>query len=714
MYNKAFEETFKRKFIEEVLDMVNEYEFSLDQAFVRVGSSWLHYSLYDENFVDGAGDHGIDFWYSSGTGFDFFQVKSHILDNEKISDLKFNNEGVNDLKRVKAYLIDPDRAPEANTKLKLLIDRWNYVLIDNKSKYSDENETNIINVKLALIIIGDELTKPAMEEFESFKRENETPYILGNNQIFFNVGLYSIKDIIEIKWREENREWKDVDGKKKNWIELHPEYRNDRFEVLKDNNSAVFYCPLIDLVKAYKQFGYQIFEPNVRCNIKKSKINADIKKSIQHYQSRKEFRFLNNGVTFICKHYEGPSENKPIYKIFEPGIVNGLQTVVAVSEAYNDLNLTEQQDFENNCYVLVRVLIEKAVHKIEDVVRSTNNQNKMEPRNLLSNSSEQILYEKLFAELGWFYERKQGGWNAFSAAPDRWRNLTKKRRSHFLVNPNDGRSKVRVVDNEEIAQGWVAFTGFSDIAIHEKVTLFESEDRYEYAFLRCPKQHASSLDYNFSLCKESSFSMAPSEEILLAIFLMRRFAKEMTLYPKENYEDAIKRLNIKVNGKSKDEIITNFLSKDPEYQLNSALSGMSFIFVEYFGYILYSVFGENVREIGNKLLRNGTFHYLKQKYSFDMKDKVISEEFEADDLLCVVWCSFKYIINEMLESAWAESFRTAPNRSRFIAQKETRQRIIKQFDEFNKYTSKRAYAKLWASEIKPPDGFYGYVRNVLK
>ena len=62
---------------------------------------------------------------------------------------------------------------------------------------------------------------------------------------------------------------------------------------------------------------------------------------------------------------------------------------------------------------------DSSVSDISRMVRATNTQNPMQPRNLLSNNSEQVLFEKLFAELGWFYERKQRSNIAF----ERIRNM---------------------------------------------------------------------------------------------------------------------------------------------------------------------------------------------------------------------------------------------------------------------------------------------------
>jgi len=706
-----FYENFKSEFIKDVLNCMEQEQKPLDNAFVRVVSKWLGYDIPDDDFVDGAGDRGIDFWFASETSIELFQVKSHELDsNYNIQNIKFNNAGVNDLRRMKEFLLNDEVSQNLRVELRKIKERWNYIT-------SNENVTDPIIIKLGLIIVGEELTPQANEELAVFKKESEKIIIIKEKiPLKFEVSLITLNDIFNKKWREENREWKDIDGKVQKWIELRiDKHTSNKENWISTSKSVVFYCPLIELVMAYRKFGYQIFEPNVRCNIKKSKINTGIKESVKRQASRKEFRYLNNGVTMICKNYEKPSQNRSAFKVFEPGIINGLQTIIAVSEAYEDLSPDEKEDFEKNCFVLIRLLQENAVRNIDDVVRTTNNQNKMENRNLFSNYPEQILYEKLFAEIGWFYERKQGAWNAFCTDPSRWRTLRGKRKTDFLVNPNNHKSLARKIDNEQIAQTWLSFIGFSEQAVHEKAELFENEERYKLIFLTRTLVHGYDVEFKLHEIKSKTINYAPNHELLLVSYLTRDFAKEMTLSPKENFEKACERNNIDKSSLSKEEIIGKLSKEDPEYLLNASLSGMSYIFAEFLGYILFRVYGENVHNIGNRLLNNGILRELSTRYSFEeIRYKVMNEEFNTDeDVLCVSWYFFREVINQMLGTAWAENLRTAPNRSRFLMQKETRNRIIQTLENSNKYLCKNKYMSLWAAGIEPPEGFYGFIRKAL-
>ncbi|WML56503.1 AIPR family protein [Neobacillus sp. PS2-9] len=699
-------------FVTEVVEEMNEADRTLDAAFTRISAKWLGYELEDNYFVDGSGDRGLDFWYPTDSGFDLFQVKTQEnLDPNYISNTNFDKTGVMDLVRIKNYLTDKDGIPEHNERLKRFKERWTHVISSKRLAEKENNVENLpISVNLNLILIGNGLTKQANDEFEALKRSFLAPFQFDDKvKIEFRANLINVSHIIEAKWREENREWKNISGKKQNWIELRCENK----QILNNSLSAVFYCPAIDLVSAYNNFGYQLFEPNVRCNIKKSKVNSAIKDSIKHRASRKEFRYLNNGVTIICNNYTSPSDNRKWFRVTEPGIVNGLQTVISITEAYNALSNDEKEDFEKNCYVLVRLLLTNAVKNVDKVVRATNTQNKMESRNLLSNNPEQILYEKLFAELGWFYERKQGAWDAFAMDSKRWSTLNNKRKSDFLINPKHLGSKARTVDNESIAQTWMAFIGFSEEAVHEKSKIFDREDWYNLIFMNRPQEHGFDYKYHLQTLSQESLNIAPTPELLLVSNIVRNFARNVTPSAKENFSAACLRNGIDPSKKSREEVIAE-LSKDSEYLLGLALSGMSFNFVEYFGYALFRAFGPNIYNIGQSLLKNGVMAdlYLKQSYK-EIKDIVDKEFFDKNDILCVLWYSFRHVINEMLSSFWAESFRSAGNRSRFITQKDTRTKIIQGLEDLHKYTIRTQYTKIWASGIETDKGLFGFIQDSL-
>ena len=528
--------------------------------------------------------------------------------------------------------------------------------------------------------------------------------------------LITFDELLATYWRETNREWRDKAGNSRDYVLLFPELDNDdTAKWIPAHDSAVFYSRAVDLVRAFDDFGYQIFEPNVRAHIRKSKVNAAIKFSLLHALTRKEFRFLNNGVTITCRSFRRPSQNSPYFRVREPGVVNGLQTVIAMHEAYTDLPEREQQDFEKKCYVLVRLLRENAVDDVNRVVLATNTQNPMQARNLRSNTEEQVLYERLFAQqLSWFYERKQGAWDAFSRDPTRWRTLANYRKSRFLVEPSagSGRRRERRIDNEILAQTWLSFIGFSNDAVHRKGEIFDDEVLYELTFLTRTRGHGQGHEFSLDRAVEEADSAAPAPELMLVTFFARELARSVPLKVGDAREDAVARLGL--DRTMPREELDAELAKDASYLRNRVLNGMSYLFVEFLGYILFSAFGSAVHDIGPALLRTKSLKTAKELASVEHLTKAVREEQVGDDdLLSVAWFAFDHIIDQLLGGSWKQSYLTAPNRTRFNYSKETRSRLYETFLDLEAYMQRSQLTKAWTAHIPPQTPITTYFKNVI-
>jgi len=691
-----------------------------DQAFVRIAAQWLGYAEIEEDeddrFVDGAGDRGIDFWYESEPGFDIVQVKSHKLaKNGDINTDNYDKTGVIDLQRIVSYLLDEKEIPvKVNKKLHYFRQQWESAI--NRKKLSSDN-ISPLQVSLLLVLFGEGLTEPALREYDSFLNTISKPYQYREVPIEFRARFLDINQILDERWKEDNREWRDRSDKRRNYIHLHPmDYKKGKKEIswLTTHNSAIFYCKAIDLITAYNDFGYQIFEPNVRAVVPKSNVNKAIQDSIIHRQTRHEFMYLNNGVTITCTNYHKPSDNTDYFKVIEPGVINGLQTVVALSESYSSLTTAgEREDLETNCYVLVRLLGEKAVSDINRVVIASNTQNPMQARNLKSNNTEQIYYEKLFAEMGWFYARKQGAWDAFFKSPQRWRTLRNYRKENFKIGGLGGRARYRVVDNEAVAQAWLSFIGFSDEAVHQKRYIFDKEIYYSLVFLNRTSRHG--IDYNFQIsdAKEELISQSPSQTMMLTAYLAREVARYIALTGNENRESAFKRLRIDIGGRSK-ESIESQLTEDHEYLLEQALSAMTMVFVEALGYILFKALEERVHDVGPSLIINESLKELKDKMDFEKVAKDIRKEStKENDVLAIAWYAFRHIIDQMMASPWRQSYQTARSRTRFNHSKETRERIFKRFDQLDEFMRRSQVTEPWAAGIPSKRGLYKHFKDIL-
>jgi hypothetical protein len=700
-----------------IIENAEEHKLTYPNAAVRVCLKWLGYQLEDINFIDNK-DSGIDAWYLTEGGINIFQIKTHELTSEGLINLaRFDNSGVNDLTRAKNLLCSYNIKSNISNQIKSLLNQWSSLLRNNKEQ---EFQSSTL-VTLNLIVLGEGLTPEAQSEFDRFQKINENPVDIKNMDVRFDAVLYNIDSIVKFQWEEKNREWENISGKKKTSIKLKPIKES---EWINDNKNAIFYCSAINLVHAYQDLGYKIFEPNVRAEIKRSRVNESIRESIRHSKSRKEFRFLNNGITITCKSYDPPKEKgaRKEFIVHYPGIVNGLQTVVALNNAYNEIKNSQidKEDFKKNCSVLVRLLTKHAVANITDVVRATNNQNPMKPRNLMSNSPEQIGFSKLFAmQLSWFYEAKEGAWNAYEENPKNWRPYLNKNKNYFKYN----KKKIRKVDNLEIAQTWLSFVGCSSTAAEERQHLFENH--YELIFKKRTNKHGYDFNYSPSAANSINHSeeCAPDVNLMLISYLSYTLAKSVVPSPKENRKLCIERLgediNKKLNIKDYKEINTIELDgimfeKDNAFALNNVLRYMPFLFTDFVGFILFKSLGKTIHNHGQIIISNYSFNSLKEKYAPEIiKNNIENRKFNENDLLIILWLIFYDKIEDWINSEWKQRYRNADRKLRFVLSKETRNKLYNEIIEIDKFMQKRILTKTWAIGVKDNQGLFEFIKECV-
>jgi hypothetical protein len=492
--------------------------------------------------------------------------------------------------------------------------------------------------KIAVYFLGlaGGFTPQAATEFE---RIGATPQIQsGRVRIEISVMPVFIDDLLSEKWQQRNVERRNKQGNRRDEVSL-----NVAGQVIVDAKSAVFFTHAYDLVQAYEDYGYQIFEPNVRCELKERKVNQAIKRTVTTREGRREFRHLNNGITVVCTGYTARKQDGKVatFVARKPGVVNGLQTVKSLHDAFRRLPQDDQLDFKENCLVLCRLHQEGAVLRLEQLVKATNNQNPMKPRNLRSNDPEQTAYETLFTNLYWFYERKQGAWDAFKADPRGWRGLHGKRPDAFQIQ---GSNRYRVVDNDEMAQNWLAFIGFSTEAINEKRTIFESNHLYTMIFLRRTLRHG--YDYGFNLTQDSvvheeAAEGSPTPQLLLAAWLCREAADKLAVGRRENRETSIVRLGLV--GKSRDEQ-DRALEMDTTYQINKIIRGTLTLFVEFVCFVMFRALSDRLHADGVRIIENGAFRELATRLdSSEMVAQYRQQQFQKHDLLPILFAAFDHV-----------------------------------------------------------------------
>ncbi len=329
----------------------------------------------------------------------------------------------------------------------------------------------------------------------------------------------------------------------------------------------------------------------------------------------------------------------------------------------------------------------------------------------MSNTNEQLTYAKIFAEeLGWFYEAKEGAWDAFKQDHSRWRPRLNKRPRDFEMLVNGRGKKIHRLDNEDLAQRWCAFIGFANEAVNEKKALFEDKF-YSLVFQQQTQKHGFDYDFSLTQAREAAIKGSPSPSLMLIAYLTREFAIDMSPTASQNRDEACQRLGINPNLPKAE--LTSKLSQDNQFILNQILGGTSLLFTEFVGFILFRAFGENIHRYGQKILENHSFYTLVEQSSEIVIEKINQGIVEPKDILVVLWFAFVEKIEDMLNTPWGESYRAANIKIRFVFARETRGRLYRDVQNTNDFMKKRSLKTNWAIGVLEGQGLFEFIRSCV-
>ena len=210
------------------------------------------------------------------------------------------------------------------------------------------------------------------------------------------------------------------------WVSLHT-----FFEFLKDEKNP-------------SKLNERIFADNVRGYYQSTAINRAITETLTS-NSEPEFWMLNNGITILTPL----ASQSGGLKIQDPQIVNGLQTSRRIFDYFSTGLAIPQPD---NRRVLVRVIQTNDPEIRDEIIRATNNQNKMPAEALISTSRLHKQLDSYFETKGLFYDRRKGHYQ------DQGKEIGKIISILFLVQavvaimlkrPNDARGRPRDYVNKD-------------------------------------------------------------------------------------------------------------------------------------------------------------------------------------------------------------------------------------------------------------------------
>ncbi len=178
---------------------------------------------------------------------------------------------------------------------------------------------------------------------------------------------------------------------------------NIAYDLTGGTRARVYAIRARELLKLQGIQDRTLFYKNVRYSVGKTRVNKDIKKTIEEGNEHENFFLYHNGVSIICREL---TEDHPNHRIRLRGyaVVNGCQSMLTFYENRDKLS--------NNLYVLVKIInINLTSPLIKKITHNANNQNSISIRDLRSNDSVQTALQREFQEIFGeriFYNRKRG------------------------------------------------------------------------------------------------------------------------------------------------------------------------------------------------------------------------------------------------------------------------------------------------------------------
>ena len=669
---------------EEIDELINGEDKPPVEATRNTLCKWLGYDFDDERsgmvLSDGPGDRGIDIYHITEDRAEIIQSK---MQKQPIKDAANDSLGpktLDDIRRIRDYLSSIGNPQKQNNAIAQFQQR----VSSRVQQLKDINEQRRFSFTIRLLIGAKGLTEQARSEWEDLSKQDTISIDEMSCPITFE--LITIDDVLAEKWKETNTGWEDQHGNQKDKFS----YNIKSNQIIEVKDTKVFFAKAHDLIRSYHHIGQRIFEDNVRCKIKNSNINKEIAKQIKDEDGIKDFYLLNNGITLIAKEIK-INEGRATFK--QPGIVNGLQTITTLDKEYKKLRKELQETFEKECYILVRAYKRDSDIEVNKLIRATNNQNRMEERNLKSNEPTQIALEQQFARQGWFYERKQGAFTAFEATLKNnklWptfsntMDLRDKKLGHFTYRAakKRGPGKYKIADNTEVAQSWLAFIGRADLAYSQKNRIFTDPSTYELAFEKRALQHASENEFEKPDALRFDNQAMPDRALLLA-FLLRKAAEQLTPKKKDLKEKRIKDLAL---DKESEDDKNKILADDKEYTIGLMQPRSYLIFVEIVGCILFRKFGADLYGKAGKIVNKTDLEKIRKDFDItDVQSKIEKKAFDSNSFLARSWAFYTDILGELFNNRkWKLSYDGASTKQTLMHSKDTRKLILDEINDFDK------------------------------
>ncbi len=241
-----------------------------------------------------------------------------------------------------------------------------------------------------------------------------------------------------------------------------------------------------DLVRLEGLASGELFAPNVRQWLGRTKVNKDIAASISDHAEHRNFVLYHNGVTFVCSEIDLSEPSR--VTIAGYFVINGCQSLTSLYENRTDLT-PDLRIFAR----FVQIPDDPAL--IDRITLNSNNQNGIKHRDLKSNNPLQIRLQREF-------ERQ---------FPDQ---------VFYEISRGERSDRPIVIDNELAARILLAFDLLEPWSAHQAYRLFD--DLYSPIFGR-PEVDAERIWAQYNLYRDVVDSLSLLEHERFARYTLTKY-----------------------------------------------------------------------------------------------------------------------------------------------------------------------------------------------
>lgn len=380
------------------------------------------------------------------------------------------------------------------------------------TKYKNNSE---FTVHLQLFVTNNKHCKEADDYVKNFNLEHPK----------YHAKIYYLDDI-------EERYFNEVKQIKKN-ISVKIESINkgtilnintDDYKLENVLDARYVLTPVASIYRLYRESiekNYPIFDKNIREYLGNRGINKNIYTTLLDKEDRKNFFYYNNGITIICESMTkintqtSDCHMNAFFKIENPQIVNGCQTVNSIYEALKNVDPTILEKEYKDTFVMLKILeIDRADLQedklYKDIVKYNNSQNSIDEKTFVANTGIFIRLQQVFEEKGFLLLIKQSDKNKFSnkyKVVTKLKEATAERINRFGLNEVKKASDV-FIPLEKFLQVIISFVsgGYTAYVKKSKILKFGSE------------QYITAIDF----IKNGSLT----NDILLDLYLLYKRAEQ--------------------------------------------------------------------------------------------------------------------------------------------------------------------------------------------